>query len=248
MLTSDCTPLLATRPPSSIAMQKDTKMITIKQALATSALSLALGLGGSIANAATVKQGPFACPVDTSITGGKLAATCETYGFYNPEDNPQNDTLAKVQGLYPVVTTFYDKDEGGTDAGANDGNFFLTDGAFGDVDYGDTSSGYFMIADSLLSSYETFILVLKGGNLDPAWVAFEFSADKLLAGMGAFTGFSYGSWSSGRQGLSHASLYVGGEPTGDDDDDDTDLPEPGSLALLGLGLLGLGMSRRRRIQ
>jgi hypothetical protein len=230
-------------------MQKDKKMITMKQALAASALTLALGLGGSIANAATVKQGPFACPVDTSITAGKLAATCNTYGFYNPEDNPQTDTLAKVQGLYPVITAFYDKDEGGSDNGPGDGNFFLTDGAFGAIDYGSTSSGYFMIADSLLSSYATFVLTLKGGNADPSWVAFEFSAANLLAGMGNFTGFSYGSWSSGRQGLSHASLYVGGEPTGDDDDDDdTDLPEPGSLALLGLGLLGLGISRRRRAQ
>jgi hypothetical protein len=61
-------------------------MITLKQALTTSALVLALGFGGTVANAADVKQGPFACPVDTSITGGKLAATCNTYGFYNPED------------------------------------------------------------------------------------------------------------------------------------------------------------------
>jgi hypothetical protein len=108
---------------------------------------------------------------------------------------------------------------------------------FAPIDYGNTTSGYFLISNTLLSAYDTFVLVLKGGNLDPSWVAFEFSAANLLAGMGDFAGFSYGTWSSGRQGLSHASLYVGG--------DDTDLPEPGSLALLGLGLLGLGMSRRR---
>jgi hypothetical protein len=214
-------------------------MMTLKKALATSAVALALGLGASVANAATVLNGPLNCPVDTSLTSGKLAATCVTYAYYNPEDAPATDTLAKVQAAYGDVDSFYDKDEGGNDSGTGDGAFYLTGENFAPIDYGNTTSGYFLLSNSLLSSFDTFILALKGGNTVPTWVMFEIQVSSLIAGMGNQAGFSYGTWSSGRQGLSHASLYVGGEG-------DTDVPEPGSLALLGLGLMGLGMVRRRK--
>jgi hypothetical protein len=150
----------------------------------------------------------------------------------------QVEDTAAVGALYPPDNWNYiDKDEG---PGETDDDFFLTDAAFGTIDYGTTMDGFFFISSSLLSTYDQFVLVLKGGNLDPRWAAFDIDVASLVDGTAdGFAGYFYGAWSTARNGLSHSTLFGRGESV--------QVPEPGTLALLGLGLAGLGLARRRKL-
>jgi hypothetical protein len=183
----------------------------------------------------------FAFPINPYTCGTKTADPALSCAGAFAGD--QVESLAEVQAVYAGVDTFFDKDEeSDSDTPSDpftDVDFFLTDLNFGDIDYGNTTDGYFLLSSALLSAYDTFILVLKGGNLDPRWSMFELDVANLVAGMGEFEGYFYGQWSSDGQGLSHASLFTGG-------DGGNEVPEPGTLALLGLGLLGLGMARRSK--
>ena len=199
----------------------------------------AIGAAGLAICLGTAPASAF--PINPQTCGSKSADPA--LSCTGAVDGDQTDSLAEVQAAYPNVDTFFDKDEDG-DADSppdpfTDADFFLTDLNFGDVDYGETTDGYFLLSGALLSAYDTFILTLKGGNVDPRWSMFEIDVANLVAGAGEFDGYFYGLWSSSRQGLSHASLYTGG-------DGGTEVPEPGTLALLGLGLLGLGMARRSK--
>jgi PEP-CTERM motif len=196
----------------------------------------AAGLAMGLASAPAV-----AFPINPQTCGSKSADPA--LSCTGAPGSDVNDSLADVQAAYPGVEIFFDKDEDGDSDSPpdpfTDADFFLTDLNFGDVEYSTTTDGYFLLSSALLSAYDTFILVLKGGNLVPRWSMFEIDVANLVAGVGEFDGYFYGLWSSSRQGLSHASLYTGG-------DGGNQVPEPGTLALLGLGLLGLGMARRSK--
>jgi hypothetical protein len=123
--------------------------------------------------------------------------------------------------------TAIDKDEAADVVDGNDPDTGELESLFNwsagpNEDPNDVRSGEWFVDESLWSTYDRLVIVLKAG---PTFSTFELEFGDLS-----------GDWIS-EQGLSHASLYgIIGDGT---------VPEPGTLGLLGLGLLGLGMARRR---
>jgi hypothetical protein len=109
---------------------------------------------------------------------------------------------------------FLEKDDG---AGANNNGGLL------DISGLNGTGGSFTVDAGVTDA----VLLFKfgSGGVSPDWVSFKLN------------GITSGSWVvSGRQALSHATLY--GERG--------EVPVPGTLGLLGLGLVGLGFARRKQ--
>ena len=200
-----------------------------------------IGLAGLVLGLTTMQAQAF--PINEQTCGSKTADPvlgCE--GGTGPVDN-----LGRVQDTIQKIDIYFDKDEDGDSdvpaAPFGESDFYLTDLNFSQVDYGTTTDGYFLLSDALLEAFNTFVLVLKGGNLSPKWSMFEVDVPNLADGTGNRAGYSYGKWSSGRQGLSHATLYVSRQPQ---TPPDAAIPVPATFALMCFGLVGLGCSRRNK--
>ena len=106
---------------------------------------------------------------------------------------------------------------------------------------GSVTSGSFSIMASLYDTYETLVLVLKGGNGKPIspndFVAYEL-ADGTLSG--TYSSPFSNSNSGNATGISHITLYGGGVPA------PAPVPLPAGVGLLASALGGLGIAGLRR--
>jgi hypothetical protein len=158
-----------------------------------------------------------------------------------------NDSPLLIEG-----TNWYEieKNESG---GANTSGALLTPG----VVWGTTTSGSWAIdADfATASGYESFMLVMKDGNIPGSdtqwfWFVVDTSVGANACGAGAPAGADYcGTWTmygvnGNLRGISHMSLYGSGDRP--PPPPPPEVPLPGTLALLGLGALGLRFVSVRR--
>jgi hypothetical protein len=176
-----------------------------------------------------------------ALAGGAASAATCTGSFGNGKGNGQT-TIFTVSQLVPAGSTVdaLCVDNSNDSVGAVSGFFGIDNWLLGDKS-GDENSGNEVVsfgtefAEGSSSGtwdilnpdrYSSIMLVLKAGN---TFGAFLLDSAAILSG----------DWSTSR-GLSHASVYYGGEPT------PAPVPLPASALLLLGGVGGLAALRRRR--
>lgn len=172
-----------------------------------------LALAGGAASAATC-TGSFNKQT-TTFTVNQLVPAGSTVDAFCV--NNSNDSVNAVSGLFGIDNWLLGDKSGDED----DGNVVVS---FGTEFSKGSSSGTWDILNP--DRYSSIMLVLKAGK---TFGAFLLDSTAIMAG----------DWSTSR-GLSHASVYYGGEPT------PAPVPLPASALLLLGGVGGLASLRRRR--
>lgn len=173
-----------------------------------------LALAGGAASAATC-TGSFGKSQTTTFTVNQLVPAGSTVDAICV--NNSNDSEGAVSGLFGITDWMLGDKSG--DENSGDGVV-----SFGTEFAGGSSSGSWDILNP--DGYSSILFVLKAGN---TFGAFLLDSATLMAG----------DWFTSR-GLSHASVYYGGEPT------PAPVPLPASALLLLAGVGGLAALRRRR--
>lgn len=194
-------------------------------------------------------------PFSTQTTGSVQGTNCGI-GFPAGSQNPDAAGLISVTGISGLVQI--DKDNS---AGLGGGNPDSEPGTPQSADFWFTgsTSGQWFINQSLLDTYDNFVLIIKDGagigdgpqnpGQDTQWVWFELDENlnpKCVAGGAAFCG-DWGMY-AGHQ-ISHMELW-GTRGTGTDDggggQDTPQVPEPSAMVLLASGLFFLAKRMRQR--
>lgn len=173
-----------------------------------------LALAGGAASAATC-TGSFGGGQTTTFTVNQLVPTGSTVDAICV--NNSNDSVGAVSNFFGVDNWMLG-DKSGDESGGDDVVSFGTEFTQG------SSSGSWEILNP--DNYSSIMLVLKAGN---TFGAFLLDSAEIMAG----------TWSTSR-GLSHASVYYGGEPT------PAPVPLPASAVLLMAGIGGFAALRRRK--